>query len=77
MKKAIVLLNEINKVKDFSREICQIDSDVDFVRGRYVFDAKSMMALFTVDLSEPLEIVLHSDSEDEVTLFCEIMEKYK
>lgn len=77
MKKFIVNLNSINKIKNFSNEILKFESDVDVVSGRYVIDAKSLMGLFSLDLSKPIEIIMHSESDSELERFAEVMKNYE
>ena len=72
-----VLLNTIDKVKKFVNEIISIDSDVDLLYGRYTLDAKSIMALFSVDLTEVLKVVIHTDDYEELKRFFELMEDFK
>lgn len=72
-----VLLNTIDKVKKFVNEIISIDSDVDLLYGRYTLDAKSIMAIFSISLNNKLKLVIHSDDEDEIRRFNEVMEEFK
>lgn len=68
MKAIKVSLNSIDKVKVFVNIIAKYDSDFDLVSGRYVIDAKSIMGIFSLDLSKPIELTIHDDSvADEVT----------
>lgn len=64
-----IKLNIINDIKEFLATATKIDEDVDLIKGRYIIDAKSTMGLFTVDLSEPVKIVIHSDNKDLLELF--------
>ena len=57
-----ISLNSIEKVKSFVNDIARFDSDFDLVSGRYVIDAKSIMGIFSLDLSKPIEMNIHSDS---------------
>lgn len=77
MVERYVQLNTIDKVETFVNKIMIIDSDVDLLSGRYVVNAKSIMAIFSVALTDKLKIVLHSDNEDEIKKFDEIVEEYK
>ena len=72
-----VLLNTIDRVKKFVNDIVSIDSDVDLIYGRYTLDAKSIMAIFSINLNNKLKLVLHADNEDEIRKFNEIAEEYK
>lgn len=62
-----ISLNSIDKVKSFVNEITKFDSDFDLISGRYVIDAKSIMGIFSLDLSKPIELSIHSDDNvDEI-----------
>lgn len=63
MIKLKVKLDKIQDIKDFVEQATMLDCDLDLVRDRYVIDAKSIMALFTLDLSKPVDLVIHSDEE--------------
>lgn len=58
-----IMLNSIDKVKNFVNDITRFDSDFDLVSGRYVIDAKSIMGIFSLDLSKPINLSIHSESE--------------
>lgn len=75
--KITVVLNDFNIIKKFSSEISKFESDIDLVKGRYVIDAKSTIGIFTLDLSMPVDVVIHSDNEDEIKRFNEVMEEFK
>jgi phosphotransferase system HPr-like phosphotransfer protein len=62
-----ISLNSIDKVKSFVNEITKFDSDFDLVSGRYVIDAKSIMGIFSLDLSKPIDLNIHADKDiDEI-----------
>ena len=54
MKTIQISLNSIDKVKSFVNDITKFDYDFDLVSGRYVIDAKSIMGIFSLDLSKPI-----------------------
>ncbi|MFQ9984618.1 MAG: HPr family phosphocarrier protein [Lachnospiraceae bacterium] len=67
MKTIQITLNSIDKVKSFVNEITKFDNDFDLVSGRYVIDAKSIMGIFSLDLSKPIDLNIHAaDNIDEV-----------
>ena len=67
MKTVHISLNSIEKVKAFVNEITKFDNDFDLVSGRYVIDAKSIMGIFSLDLSKPIELNIHSETNvDEI-----------
>lgn len=61
MKTVQISLNSIDKVKAFVNEISKFDCDFDLVSGRYVIDAKSIMGIFSLDLSKPIDLNIHTD----------------
>lgn len=60
MKTVQITLNSIEKVKSFVNVISNYDYDFDLVSGRYVIDAKSIMGIFSLDLSKPLTLNIHA-----------------
>ena len=56
------ILNSIGKVKSFVNAITQFDFDFDLISGRYVIDAKSIMGIFSLDLSKPIELAIHTET---------------
>ena len=51
----------IDKVKSFVNDITKFDYDFDLVSGRYVIDAKSIMGIFSLDLSKPIDLNIHAE----------------
>ena len=74
MKTIKISLNSIDKVKSFVNAITQFNFDFDLISGRYVIDAKSIMGIFSVDLSRELVLRISSDDVEECK---EIREKLK
>ena len=70
MKTVQISLNSIDKVKSFVNAITQFEFDFDLISGRYVIDAKSIMGIFSLDLSKPIDLAIHAESNMD-----EIMEK--
>ena len=67
MKTVQISLNSIDKVKAFVNDITKFDNDFDLVSGRYVIDAKSIMGIFSLDLSKPIDLSIHAeDNLDEI-----------
>ena len=64
MKTVMISLNSIDKVKSFVNDISKYDFDFDLVSGRYVIDAKSIMGIFSLDLSKPIELNIHAEGEN-------------
>lgn len=61
MKTVMISLNSIDKVKSFVNDISKFNFDFDLVSGRYVIDAKSIMGIFSLDLSKPIDLNIHAE----------------
>lgn len=59
-----VCLRDSDNVKKFVSIVDKLDYDVDLLDGSVVVDAKSLIGVMTMDLSEKLELRLHTDNED-------------
>lgn len=63
MTKVKVLLDSIDKVKNFVNTLIKFDCDFDISSSRYTIDAKSIMGIFSLDLSQPLDMIIHKDGD--------------
>ena len=63
MQKVQISLNSIDKVKTFVNTISQYDFDFDLISVRYVIDAKSIMGIFSLDLSKPIDLTIYTDDD--------------
>ena len=61
MRSYEIYLRTIIDVKNFVNAITEFDFDLDLVSGRYVVDAKSIMGIFSLDLSKPITLRVFSD----------------
>ena len=74
MKTVKICLNSIEKVKSFVNAITRFDVDFDLVSGRYVIDAKSILGIFSLDLSKPIDLNIHANEEMDAIL--EVLKPY-
>ena len=74
MKTVQISLNSIDKVKSFVNDITKFDCDFDLVSGRYVIDAKSIMGIFSLDLSKPIDLNIHA--EENVDAVLDVLKAY-
>ncbi len=58
-----VMLNDVNKIKDFVAIARNCVEDIDICSGRYVIDAKSIMGIFTLDTTKPITLKFHADEK--------------
>lgn len=63
MKKIFVNLSNAQEVKTFVSVVEKYPFDVDLISGRYVINAKSIMGIFSLDLSQPIELVALCDDK--------------
>ncbi len=72
MKSVNVLLNSIEKIKEFTNIVSNLDSEIDLVSGRYTVNAKSIMGIFSLDLTKNIRMDIHNDE-----IFDDAKEKLK
>lgn len=72
-----ICLNTIDKVKNFVSKALKFVSEIDVVSGKYVVNGKSMIGVFSLNLLEPVYVVIHSSAEEEINKFVKEMEEFK
>lgn len=72
MKNAVIKLSTISDVKKFVTAANQYPFDIDLLSGRYVIDGKSIMGIFSLDLSQ--QINLQADCNGESQFWNDIAE---
>lgn len=66
MREVTIQLETINDVKNFVSTVTKFECDFDIAVDRYVVDAKSIMGIFSLDLSKPLTLQINTDDEKEI-----------
>ena len=69
-----VSLNSVEKVKDFVAVTSRLPMEMELASGRYVVDAKSIMGIFSLDLSKPIDLNIHANEEMDAIL--EVLKPY-
>ena len=64
MLKKRVNLNSIDDIKEFVNIVNRFPVDVDLSNGRYVIDAKSIMGIFSLDLSKDIDCTIHGNESE-------------
>ena len=64
MYETTISLQAINDVKDFVNTVMLFNYDIDLVSGRYAVDAKSIMGIFSLDLSKPIKLQAHTEDPE-------------
>lgn len=71
-----VNLNHIEAVKEFNIMASRQDFEIDAVSERYVINAKSIMGMFSLDLSKNINIEIHTEDKEAADKFIESISKY-
>ncbi len=66
MKTINIKLSMTEDIKNFVRITSKYDYDIDLRSGRYVIDAKSILGIFSLDLSQPIAMDIYSDACDDL-----------
>ena len=72
MKEFNIVLGTINDVKEFVNIVSHYDFNIDLSSGKYVVNAKSIMGIFSLDLTKKIKLTAHTDDDD----FFEKIKKY-
>ena len=56
MSRFPITLSSVNDVKTFVGLASACPCEVDVISGRYLVNGKSIMGLFSIDLSQPVEV---------------------
>ena len=79
-KKYKIKLNTVDKVFEFSKKITSFDEDIDIETLDFpsnTLDAKSLIGLFSLDLSRELVIGIHTSNDNSAEKFKALVEQYK
>ena len=66
----------MKKIKNFVNILSKFECDFDIVDKRYVIDAKSIMGLFSLDLTHPLDLKIYSEDEAVVKSVIESLDDF-
>ena len=66
MKLVKIQLNSTESVKNFVAVVNKYPFEMDLKAGRFVIDAKSLLGIFSLDLSKPVNLEIYSDEADEL-----------
>lgn len=66
MKSVNIKLSLAENVKEFVNVVSNYPFDIDLRAGRHVVDAKSILGIFSLDLSKPISLEIYSENCDEL-----------
>ena len=61
MKSFNIKLSTIEDIRNFVGILAKYSVDLDLKSGRYTVDARSLMGIFSLDLVNPVEFIVHSE----------------
>ena len=61
-----IILDNVDKVKAFVVTVSKYPGDATLTSGRYVVDAKSIMGIFSLDLTHPLDLCAYTDGDEKL-----------
>ena len=59
----------IESAKKLSAELYNFKSDIDLIQGKYIVDAKSIIGIFSLDLTRPITLQFYGNDEEEIVTF--------
>lgn len=66
MLEKTIILKDFEAVKKFVEITNEKPYDMELISGKYVINAKSIMGIFSLDLTRPLVMVAHTDAHAEL-----------
>ncbi|MEZ3479013.1 MAG: HPr family phosphocarrier protein [Lachnospiraceae bacterium] len=72
VRKMTIRLKSTEEVREFVKEVMMLQNDYDLISGKYVTDAKSILGIYSLNLSKPLELVMRGERMEDLT----VLEKY-
>ena len=72
-----IKLDTIEKVKKFTSVIGTFENDIDIMLGRYVINAKSVIAIFSLDLTSVLKVIIHDATVQDVSRLEEVLKEFR
>ena len=76
MKSVQISLQMASQVKKFVNIVQSYSFEIDLRSDRYVVDAKSVLGIFSLDLSKPVNVEIHAE-DDELEKCNELVEQLK
>ncbi len=77
MQKVEIRLSLAENVKTFVNIVNKYGFDMDLRAGRHVVDAKSILGIFSLDLSKPITLEIDDDKASDAQTVAQLMEDIK
>lgn len=62
MQTALIRLSTIQDIRTFIEIVTMTDVEVDLRSNRYLVNGKSIMGIYSLDLQNPIELIVHDDN---------------
>ena len=72
-----IKLDTIKKVEKFTSIIETFKNEIDIISGRYVINAKSVIAIFSLDLTSVLKVIIHDATIEEIGRLQKVLEEFR
>ena len=72
-----IILNSIDKVKDFATKAGHFEENITLQSGRYVVNGKSIMGIFSLDLTQPMDMIIEAESEERAEEIWATLDKFE
>lgn len=67
MKNVFINIPDTDTVKKFVNTLSDLDGEFELISGKHILDARSMMGIFSFDLSKPVELKIYNDTTENMT----------
>lgn len=75
--KATVVIDTIDKIKEFVNVAMSSKLEtIDVKSGRFTVDARSIMGIFSLNVSEPVDVVVENGNDTDTEKFFNAIEKF-
>ena len=72
-----IKLDTIEKIKNFSSSILTFENDIDIMQGKYVINAKSIIAIFSLDLTKIIKVIIHDATIEDVSRLENVLKEFR
>ena len=75
MRSVYINLTSVNSVQKFVATVSKLEGNFDFHSGNYILDARSLMGIFTLDLTKPVKLNVEKDTEETMQALSSFLEE--
>lgn len=72
-----ISLNTIDKVKKFTKITNSFNCEIDVLQGRYIVSGRSIMGIFSLNLTDTVTVEIESDDDELIDKFIFFMEEFR